>query len=147
MEMTNLYQVCIFTTISLMVFSLCVNVFAGFHIFGNVGEMGPGVNMSNSNETFQNFTRGPDYPSGLTITSIWGMVLSGSVVVGVFLAWVTQDASILGVFIFSGVFWSAFINTLVIITAIGIPVILVTLFTVPIFFIFIGAVIGMLSGV
>jgi len=83
----------------------------------------------------------------LTITAIWGVVLTGAIIPGVFLAWVTQDASILGVFIFSGVFWSAFINSMAILTAIGIPIVLVTIFVVPVFFIFVGAVVGMLSGV
>jgi hypothetical protein len=147
MEMSNFYQICIYITLSLMVFSLCVNVVVGFEIFGSVGEMGMSSGNT-TNETMANFTISPDYPSGMTMGAIWGIVLSGSTIAGVFLAWVTQDASILGVFIFSGVFWSSFINVMVIITALNVvPLLLLGLFTLPIIFVFVGAVIGMLSGV
>jgi hypothetical protein len=146
MEPNNFYQICIFTTIGLMVFCLCVNVFVGFQIFGNIGEMGP-LTGNTSDQTIQNFTKNPNFPDGMTMGAIWGVVLSSSVAVGLVLAWLYQDASILGVFIFSGVFWSSYINAMVIIGAMAfIPVVFVGLFTVPIFFLFAAAVIGMLSG-
>jgi hypothetical protein len=146
MEMTNFYQGCIYITLFLMVFSLAIDIVGGFQIFGNVGDMG--ITMGNdTNSTMAKFTNGSVYPTSFTIGAIWTIVMTGSTVLGMFLAWVTQDASILGVFIFAGVFWSAFLNSMAIITAIGIPVLIVMLFTVPIFFIFVGAVIGMLSGV
>jgi len=117
------------------------------NIFGNIGDMGvkPGDNTS---ETMGNFTKNPSFSGGMTMGMIWGIVLTASGAVGLVLAWLTQDASILGVFIFSGVFWSSFINAMVVINAMGfIPLLFIGLFTLPIIFIFVGAVIGMLSGV
>jgi hypothetical protein len=67
------------------------------------------------------------------------------------LLYATQSTTIIGIYIFSVYFWGSYLNT---IGVIGIlvganPVILafIGLFTIPVVFIFIGAVIGMLSGV
>jgi hypothetical protein len=146
MEMNNFFGICVIFTVSLMVFCLCVNVFVGFQIFGNAGVFGPDIS-GNSSQMFTNFTKNPDFPVGMTMGMIWGLVLTSAAAVGLVLAWIMQDASILGVFIFSGVFWSSFINAMVILGAMAfIPVVLIGLFTVPVLFIFVAAVIGMLSG-
>lgn len=147
MELNNLYQICIFFAISLVVFNLAISLVSGLQIFGNadVTSVEPGVDSS---DTMGDMTKGPDYPDGMVVGTIWGVIFGGATVAGVVMAYALQDASILGVFIFSGVFWSSYINSMVVITSMAfIPVALVGLFTVPILFIFVGAAIGMLSGV
>jgi len=146
MEMQNFFSVCIYLTIGLMVFCLALNFFVVLNIFG-VGQIGPEMG-NNSSADVQRFTQNPEFPSGMTMGAIWAIVLSASTGVGILLSWLTQDASLLGVFIFSGVFWSSYINAMTIINAmLVIPGVILGLFTVPIFFLFIAAVIGMLSGV
>jgi len=147
MELKNsLFQICIIITISLFVFNLCVHYVSGMGVFptGATGGFEPG---DDSNETLQRSTVGPDYPGGITMTSMWGFVLTAAGAVGLLVAWLTHSTSVLGVFIFSVAFWASYINTIGIIN-IGnyIPSGFILIGTAAMGLIWIGAVAGMLSG-
>ena len=142
MEMQSFYQVCIFFTVGLMVFTMSVNVMTGMDIFGNIEPTGGMVTGNDTNSSFEAFTG-----YGMN-TELWILVLGGAVLLAVPIAIFTQSLSIVGVYIFGVFFWGSFFNALAIIS-IGsfMPIFLIPLFIVPVAFIFIGAVIGMLSGV
>lgn len=141
MQLNSFYQICIFFTIGLFVFSLGLNFMIGLHLFGDMAPVGitPGAN---SDDTFSKIT------GGLGMNAIWGIVLTISGFGAVALAILTQSATFVGIYIFSVVFWASYLNALGIINAFGlIPITFIGLFTVPLIFIFAGAIIGMLSGV
>jgi len=131
-----------------MVFTLAVNFMMGLGIFGDIESEYGHETGDNTNDTMSNFTKTPEYTSGFDMTTIWGLVFAAEIAGGIAIATLLQDATILGIYIFSTAFWTSFINAWAILGSTGfIPIAFLGLFTVPIFFIFIGAVIGMLSGV
>ena len=147
MQTNNLFQICIFLTIGLMVFTIAVNFMSGLHIFGPVTPDLGHETGNNTTDALKSFTKSPDYPMGLSTGALWGIVL-GAIAVGLAIAILTQDATFVGIYIFSAVFWASFINAWAILGSTGfIPVAFLGLFALPIIFIFIGAVVGMLSGV
>ena len=147
MQTNNLTQICMYFCIALMVFTMAVNFMIGLHIFGPVTPTVGHETGNNTTDALKSFTKSPDYPAGLSTTALWGLVL-GAVAIGLAIAILTQDATFVGIYIFSAVFWSSFINAWAILGSTGfLPVAFLGLFTLPIIFIFIGAVIGMLSGV
>ena len=147
MNLSNLYQICIFFTVGLMVFTLSINFVGAMDIFGTNPDLGPSVE-GNSSEIEKNFTKTAEKSGGFGIDLIWALIISTEVIGGLGLAWATQSTSVIGVYIFGAVFWTSYINAMSIISAVGfLPIGFLVLFTVPMIFIFIGAVIGMLSGV
>ena len=147
MNLGNLYQICIFFTVGLMVFTLSINFVGAMDIFGTNPDLGPSVE-GNSSEIEKNFTKTAEKSGGFSIDLVWTLIISVEVIGGIGLAIATQSTSVLGAYIFGAVFWTSYINAMAIIGAVGfLPVGFLVLFTVPMIFIFIGAVIGMLSGV
>ena len=147
MNLSSLYHICIFLTIGLMVFTLVINFVGTIGVFGNNNEVGTDIS-GNSSEIEKNFTKSAGQSTGFNTNLLWSLLISIEVIGGIGLAIATQSASILGAYIFGAVFWTSYINAMSIISAVGfIPLGFITLFTVPMIFIFIGAVIGMLSGV
>ena len=147
MNLGNLYQICIFFTIGLMVFTLSINFVGSMNIFGTNPDLGPSVE-GNSSEIEKNFTKTAGAEGGFDSTLLWSLIISVEAIGGIGLALATQSATILGAYIFGAVFWTSYINAMTIIGAVGfLPLGFLVLFTVPMIFIFIGAVIGMLSGV
>ena len=140
MEMQSLYQVCIYFTIGLMVFTIAVNVMTGMDIFGNI-EPTIGAEGNDTDSYFHGFT-------GRDIPWFWATVIGIEVLVLIPLAYFTQSTSAIGVYIFGAVFWTSYAHALTVITNSGyVPLFILPLFTVPLAFIFIGAVIGMFAGV
>ena len=147
MNLGNLYQICIYFTIGLMVFTLSINFVGAMDIFGTNPDLGPSVE-GNSSDIEKNFTKTAEKSGGFSIDLVWTLIISVEVIGGIGLAIATQSTSVLGAYIFGAVFWTSYINAMTIIGAVGfLPVGFLVLFTVPMIFIFIGAVIGMLSGV
>ena len=147
MQLSNLFQTCLYFTILLMAFTLCINFATGLGVFGEITPTW-GHNIGNTtNTTIQNFTKSEKYNQGIDMNTIWGLVIGGGIIGAVAVAWLLQDATFVGIYIFSFVFWASFINCWGILFAVGLPASILTLFSVPIIFIFIGAIVGMLSGV
>jgi hypothetical protein len=150
MEMSSFYQVCVFFAVGLMVFTLAVNFTVELGVFGDVTPSG-GMDVSgNQSSIVGNFTKSPSGNMGFG--DIWLLVFGAGTLLGIGgaigIAIATQNATFVGVYVFSVYFWASYINALGILSIGGfIPASFILLFTVPVGFIFVGAVVGMLSGV
>lgn len=151
MEMNSLYNLCIFFTISLTIFSSCVTFVSGLNLFGPI-DIQSGLDTSeNTNDSLHRFTHSIDYPSGLGTSDLFGFVLGAGAIAAVIgsigIAYFTGNSAYVGVYLFGVYFWTTFTTAFGIFAIIGFPLSFILLFTVPIAFIFVGAVIGMLGGV
>jgi len=137
----SFYQKCIYFTVIMFIFILLVNFISALDIFG-VMSMGPATGSDPGNYLYETF--GLD----VSTTDIWGVALGIVGLTGVATYLLTQSTTIVGITIFSVVFWTGFINmygiigslfvgTLSLFLGIGFAVVLI---------IFIAAIIGMLSG-
>ena len=78
---------------------------------------------------------------------IWALFLVAGAAASIFLSWVTHSIVPVGIYIFSEVFWTSWIHTQNILTLGSyIPSDFILFFTVGMIFLFIAAVIGMLTG-
>lgn len=149
MEMTSFYQVCVYFSVGLMVFTLSIGFVQGLGVFGDIGLSG-GMDVSgNKTQIVENFTKNPSSQGGFgnmfLIAFGAGTILAGAGALAIAIA--TQNATFVGVYIFSVYFWASYINALGILSIVALPVGFLALFTIPVGFIFVGAVVGMLSGV
>lgn len=144
-SLNTFFQLCVYFTICMFVFILCVHYVSGLEVFPTV-ETGFQEQVG-VNETFQEVTSSPDYASGVNMNLIWGMIFTGAGLGSLLIAWFTHSTSVIGVFLFSIVFWASYINMLMILH-IGnwIPLDFIGVVTGGIVFIFVGAIIGMLTG-
>ena len=145
MNLNTFYQVCIYITVGMILFTLSFNFVAGLDVYDTTAEHGlvPG---DNTNETFMNLTESPEFEGGMVLDNIWTFVLAGGIG-AIVVAGITRSPIILGVYIFSFVFWTSYGNTLSIINIGGyIPAGFLLIGTVGMAFIFVGAIAGMLGG-
>lgn len=147
MNLNTFFQICTYITICMIMFCISVNFVSGLGVFGDMEVIGGPDMGNNTNDTFQRITYKVDTPEGENITDLWALVIAGAGIAGLVVAWLTHSTSIIGVFIFSAVFWAAYINTLSILNVVSwIPIGYITLFSTGMAFIWIGAIIGMLTG-
>jgi len=133
------FQICIVIVITLILFNLAVAWVDTLNIYQTNVDTGIATG-ADQNETFQNI-------AGINIDSIWTLVLTGTAIAGIALAWITRSTTIIGIVLFSLVFWASYWNTLSILN-IGdyIPGGFILIGTAGMLFIWVGAIIGMLSG-
>lgn len=104
----SFFQGCIYFCILLIAVTAFTNVVAEMGVFPI--SIAGGYQFGNdTNESFEGVTniemgeyRGMD--------AVWAVVLGGSIIAGLAVAWITHSTSIIGVFIFSGVFWSSYLR-------------------------------------
>ena len=147
MNLNTFFQVCIYMTVCMILFTLSVNFVSALGVFPT-GDVEAGVNVGDStNETFMEFTKSTEDPSGLSMTSIWTIVLTGAGIGTLVIAWITKSTVILGVYVFSVIFWVSYGNALSIL-GLGnyIPLDFLAIGTGGMIFIWVGAIAGMLSG-
>ena len=150
MELTNLYQVCVFFSVGLMVFTLSVSFIEGTSLFGPVVPSG-GMDVSgNQSNVVGNFTRNPEgqgaFSTAFLLAFGGGTAIAALGAIGI--AVMTQNATFVGVYIFSVYFWASYVNAFGILS-IGrfMPASFLVLISIPVGFVFVGAIAGMLSGV
>lgn len=151
-ELTNFYQVCVYICIVMIIFNLCVSFVSGLGVFPY--DVDSGIEAGpNSNDTYTNLTDlGGFNNEGFTgMDGLWIIFLGSgaTLIIGLFLVLLTRSTNILGIVLFSGVFWSSYISSFSIINVGGFLNDLpgfVLIGTVGMLFIFSAAVIGMLSG-
>ena len=145
MNLNTLFQICLFLTIGMIMFTLTFNFLVGLDVFGVPGAAG--IVPGEGNETFMGFTTSPEYPLGVDPGNLWTLVLTAAGAIGILVAWITRSTVILGVYIFGFVFWAAYINAFSIIALGGwIPEGFLNMVHAGMIFIFVGAIAGMLSG-
>ena len=130
----------------MVIFTLSVNFVNALDIFPDKAQAGiqPG---DSSNETMGKFTEQADYPSGFFMDNLWAVVLTATGAIGIVVAWITKSTAIIGVYVFSVIFWASYINALSIINLANyVPLSFIGIGTGGMLFVWIGAVAGMLSG-
>jgi len=127
-------------TIILLIFTLSVNFVSAANFFGTNVPSGVDLNTSSENSTFISLT-------GESTTDLWLLVLVAAGAGGIVVAWLTHSTAILGVYLFSIIFWGSY-GTMLGVTKIGnyIPAAFLFIATAALIFVFMGAIIGMLSG-
>jgi hypothetical protein len=140
MRLTSFFQVCVYFCLFLLIFTLSVNFVTGLQLFIDV-ETGPDLSGETTAEGV--FSRIVDND----MFAIWAMVTSLSGLAAGVLAVLTRSVSILGVYLFSVTFWTSytlFVSTVNINS--WIPLEFMLIFTVALLFIWVAAIIGMLTG-
>ena len=138
--MNTFFRICIFICLSLIVFNVVFALVDGLGAFPHEkGKPGPEFDESN---VLSHITK---LDGGMEI--IWLGVTTLSFLGVVVLAAVTHSVIPIGLHLFSTVFWTSWIHTQSIISYGGfVPVDIVTVFFVGTLFVFIAAVIGILTG-
>ena len=147
MRLNTFFQICVYMTLCMIIFTLSINFVSALDVFPT-GGVEAGVDVKDTtNETFMEFTKSTDNPTGLSISSIWIIVLTGAGIGALLIAWITKSTVILGVYIFSVIFWVSYGNALSVLD-IGnyIPIGFLAIGTGGMIFIWVGAIAGMLSG-
>ena len=134
------YQSAIYLCITIIIFTLAVNFVNSLDAFPTDYESGvTGVTSENALEEISGLKGG--------MASIWGLAVGLGAIGAIGLAVLTKQISPIGIYIFSAVFWTSWIRMTSVLNIGGyIPGGLLLLFTVGVLFVFIAAVIGMLTG-
>lgn len=140
-DLTSLFQKCTYFTILMFIFILLVNFIIALNIFGVVA-IGPatGGDPGAYADTM--------FHIPISTTDLWGIAFGAAALGAIGIGFLTQSTTVVGVYLFSVVFWTGFINmynsfgylfvgTMSMFFGIGFAVVLI---------VFIAAVIGMLSG-
>jgi len=138
--LNTFFRVCVFLILAMLMFSLSVTFIYNLGIFPMPGN--PGIEDVNDENILTRITRLKGGMEGvwLLFTTISGFGF-------IMLALLTQSMVPIGLYLFGAVFWTAYINVASILNVGGfIPGDFLLLFTVGLVFIFIAAVIGMLTG-
>ena len=129
-------------TLILLTFSLVANFLMGLGAFPFVSDIG---NSTDSTEDALG-----DYTTLGANTNFWSifsMVTVGTGVAAIALAWITHSMIPIGIHLFGAVFWASWGNMVGIFSYGGyIPSDLILIFTVGALFVFIAAIIGMITG-
>lgn len=143
--MKTLFQTCVIICITMIVFTLAINFVSGLGVFETYES---GFDSSGDTDTIFNSTTNLESDDGGSgMDALWAAVLGGAGLGAIVLAWVTRSPVIIGVYIFSAIFWASYINALSVININNwIPAGFLLIGTVAMVFIFGGAVAGMLSG-
>lgn len=144
MKINTFFQACTAFTILLLLFTLSVNFVSVSGFYPTNAETGIDINTTSTNETFQDVTGGYTPSNIWSVWSLAGLIaLGGSIAIAV----LTRSSVFVGIYLFSIVFWTAYLNMLGI-TQLGnyVPGSFIFLGTTSLVFIWMGAIIGMLSG-
>jgi len=148
-DLSSLFQICIYITMVVLTLSLLISFVGGLGVFPTYGS---GLDVDGDPESaFEDMTTITDNQGNYGMNALWAIV-GGSVLglgAGMVLGWAFHSTVLLGVSIFSGVFWSSYVSALATITSNGFLIGLeglVFIGSVGMLFIFAGAIAGMLSG-
>ncbi len=146
MRLNTLFQTCVYFTIIMLIFTLCVNFVSFLDIFGTV-DTGVDVDLNDNNETFETISGNPIGNIWGSFTSATGLAtmlgLGGSIVVGALI----RSPVVIGIGLFSTIFWASYINMIGILDFGGfMPPQLLAIAHGAMLFIWAGSVVGMLSG-
>jgi len=143
----TLFQVCIRLTIIMFILTLSIQYVDGMGIYSSTPISEGMVDGDTSDDAYNRATESPENEEGFPMSLMWASVFAGAGSVGLVVSYFTRSPAILGVFVFSGAFWASYINTLSVLN-IGnyIDTGFIAIGTAAMFFIWSGAVAGMLSG-
>jgi len=135
------YRTCIYLCVVLIIFTLSINFVNALGVFSSYDASPTEESLTTENalEQISGLSGGMEY--------IWGLAIGLGAGATMFLVYLSKQISPLGIYLFSSIFWTSWLkmNTVININGV-IPAELIMLFTVGAMFIFIAAIIGMLTG-
>lgn len=139
--MNSFFRVSIMICLLMLVFTLVANFVSGLGIFPNVANIGTSVGgISDALSRLTGLTDG-------NMNMIWLGVTGLSFLGAVALAAITRTMIPIGLHLFSLVFWTSWLRMSTIFSYGGyIPVEFIVIFTVGVMFVFIAAIIGLITG-
>ena len=139
--MNSFFRICIMFCLLMLTFSLVANFVAGLNIFPNVTDIGMEVDDTESALTTLTGLSDPN------MNAIW-IGITGITFIGVVaLAALTQSMIPIGLHLFGVVFWTSWIRMSSILSYGGyIPEEFLIIVTVGVMFVFIAAIIGLITG-
>lgn len=139
--MNTFFRMCIYICFALMFFSLVFNFVESTGAFSS--HMSMGQDIDSAGDAISSLTKLDD-PD---MNSIWAAVTLGSGIAAIALAWITHSVTPIGLWLFGEVFWTSWIRTQSIISIGGyLPENFILIFTVGMMFLFIAAIVGILTG-
>lgn len=154
MNLDSFYQASSYICFCMIAVNLAFAFVIGLGVFGTTSSEGFEVtNASGTVESITGLEAETDDGTYGGMDAVWviagGAAIGG--IAGFFLSWATKTTAFMAIGLFSGVFWSSYLNSLSILGAGGYLDVLgdlgfILIGTVLIMFAFMGAVIGMLGG-
>ena len=137
--MATFYRTSIYLCLALIVFTLSINFVNSLGAFETYESGTTGITEENALEQISGLDGG--------MASLWALAVGGGAIGAIALVFISKQISPIGIYIFSTVFWTSWIrmNSVINVGGVVSPE-LMALFTVGAIFIFIAAIIGMLTG-
>lgn len=139
--MATFYRTSIYLCLAIIVFTLSINFVNSLGAF-NAYEAQPTdeeVTVDNALEQISGLDGG--------MASLWGLAVGVGLAGAVVLVFISKQISPIGIYLFSTVFWTSWLKMNSVININGVmPIELMVIFTVAALFLFIAAIIGMLTG-
>lgn len=147
--MNTFFRYCVYISLCLIIFNLCVNFvgFLGVFDYNPVVGMGGGsasdvfnntTNVASTTETSGNVLFGMD--------ALWFTMLSVTGILSLAMVAVTRSTTPIAIYVFSAVFWTSYNGTISILDDLMIPGDFILIGTAGMLFMWSAAVVGMLSG-
>jgi len=138
---STFFSIAITITLVMLVFTLVANFVAGLGVFDEV--TGMGTETSNTGGVLQSITGLSDPNMNSIFIGVTGITFLGAVG----LCYLTKNITPIGLHLFGTIFWTSWLRLSVILSYGGyVDVELISIFTIGVMFVFIGAIIGMLTG-
>lgn len=139
-KMDNFFQLCFFYCLFISLFMIAINIVNGLNLFTPVAS-----GISSAGKTPDNiFAEITGLSGGMEF--VWTALLSAVGFIVLVVVKITQSTSLIGVYLLSSVFWTSFTKFISTVNINNwIPSNIMTLFIVGSMFIWIGAMIGMLT--
>ncbi len=148
MRENTYFQVCVYICICMIVFTMSINFVSAMGVFPTTAPVGFQTGNT-TGQTFQNLTNVENETvANLGIDDLFVIILTGAALGGILVAWLTHSTTILGIYVFSVVFWASYGRALAVLGWQFLEPIsgFIMIGTVGMSFIFAGAIAGMLSG-
>jgi len=138
--LNTFFQTCVYFCILIVVFTLAVNVISSWSLFVSV-EAGSAA----SGESDNVFSLLTGLSGGMEF--IWLSLLTVGGIASIVVAKITFSTNIIGVWLLSSVLWSSYMRMFSVVEINNwIPLNVIVLFTTVLLFVWVSAIIGMLSG-
>jgi len=140
--LNSFFRICVMFILLMLAFSLIANFVGSMGMFPNVSGIGA-EGVEGSNDALAKFTGLEDPNMQALFLGVTGLTFIGACA----LAFLTKTITPIGIHIFGAVFWASWINMLSIFSYGGyVPGDFLIVFTVGVMFVFIAAIVGMLTG-
>lgn len=139
--MNTFFRIAVYLCFALIIFNVVISFVSGLNVFPIEGEAGQDIDETQDALSALTGLADPD------MNSLWLLITGASIIVAGAVSWLTRSIVPIGIVIFSDVFWTSWIKANSVINTGGyLPGEFILIFTICMVFLFIAAVVGMLTG-